>query len=60
MEAKKKAKQLIDKMHGFTLYERIRNAIVTVDEIISELKMRNGSVVYWLEVKKELIIKHDA
>lgn len=55
-EAKDKAEELIDKMHGFTKDDCILNALTCVDEILNQFtwKPSNGSS-FWQEVKQEIL-----
>lgn len=55
MEAIKKAKELIKKSTSLgNSHCAKRHSLWLCDEIISGLKIRNGSVEYWIEVKQEL------
>ena len=55
MEAIKKAKELIDRSTSLgNSYCAKRHCLWLCDKIISELKKRNGSIKYWIEVKQEL------
>jgi hypothetical protein len=64
MEAKEKAKELVDKFSNVALldsYEAKQCALIAVDEIIENLvELSNGvftfihNVEYWQEVKREI------
>lgn len=64
MEAKQKAKKLIDKFTFASIYFTNNTdgaklnaktcALIAVEEIINELRIRNGSIKYWNEVKEEI------
>lgn len=66
--AKEKAKQLVDKMDGFTLEDCVRNALTCVDEIIASSPslpiLGDGgyfgedielSTKWWKEVREEIL-----
>lgn len=67
MEAKDKAKELVDKYDDYPLtYEwKKQCALITIDEILNEFpKGFNGNFemkrkLYWQEVKQEIINKQD-
>lgn len=56
MTPKHKAFYLFDKYDNYPLtYEwKKQCALIAVDEIINELKIRNCTIKYWQEVKEEI------
>ena len=56
---KVKAIEIKDKMHAYTEYEQICNAITTVEYIEENYLGKNYQVEFWSNVKKYLIVLKD-